>query len=162
MPWLPTRMPLSVLPSAVYAKRSREFHRKICRGIIRWMIWLAMCAGSVGASSSHSRSLIVLKPNQRPRLLAEGQQLGREYGKEAALTQIGLTETGRAVQFFRSQLAQVLRSSENPRILDSDDVRVRQLIDQFLDEVLYAVLQGYEEHITPAVTESYSRPTPSD
>lgn len=100
----------------------------------------------------------VLKPNQRPRLLVEGQQLGQEYGREAALSQIGLTETGRAVQFFRSQLAQVLRSGENPRILDAEDVRVRHLIDQFLDEVLYAVLEGYEQNMNQVSAETHSNP----
>jgi hypothetical protein len=29
--------------------------------------------------------------------------------------------------------------------LDADDVRAQQLVDQFIDEVLYAVLSGYEE-----------------
>ena len=89
----------------------------------------------------------VLKPNQRERILREGRELGQAYGSEAALSGVGLRDTGKAVQFFRSQLTQVLRSSENPRTLDADDVRVRQLIDHFLDEVLYAVLDGYERQL---------------
>jgi excisionase family DNA binding protein len=87
----------------------------------------------------------VTKPKQRERVLEEGRQLGGEYGKEAADIHLGLVETGRAVQFFRSQLAQVLHTKEQPSGLDAEDVRVRQLIDYFLDEVLYSVLDGYEQ-----------------
>jgi len=86
-----------------------------------------------------------LKPAQRERLLDEGRRLGFAYGRDAALTQVALTETGRAVQFFRSQLNQALRSSETSSGLDADDVRVQQIVNHFLDEVLYAVLNGYEQ-----------------
>jgi hypothetical protein len=89
----------------------------------------------------------VLKPAQRDRLLAEGQRLGREYGAEAAHSRLGLKETGRAVQFFRNQLSQVLRSGGSSGVLDADDLRVQEAINFFLDEVLYAVLTGYEEQL---------------
>jgi excisionase family DNA binding protein len=89
----------------------------------------------------------VLKPNQRERILHDGRELGEQYGFDAARSNLGLRETGKAVQFFRGQLTQLLRNSENPRTLDADDVRVRQLLDHFLDEVLFAVLDGYERHI---------------
>lgn len=87
----------------------------------------------------------VLKPNQRARLLDEGHRLGFEYGGEARAGRIGLAATGRAVRFFRSQLIQAVRSEEPTASMDADDVRVQWLIDQFLDEVLYAVLDGYEQ-----------------
>ena len=92
----------------------------------------------------------VLKPNQRERILHEGRELGQAYGSEAAANGVGLRDTGKAVQFFRSQLTQALRSSENPRVMDADDVRVRQTVDLFLDEVLYAVLEGYERQLAQA------------
>jgi excisionase family DNA binding protein len=88
----------------------------------------------------------VLKPGQRERLMDEGRRLGGAYGRDAASNQIALTETGRAVQFFRSQLSQALRSNESSG-LDADDVRVQQIVDHFLDEVLYAVLNGYEQEM---------------
>lgn len=91
-----------------------------------------------------------LKPNQRDRVLAEARQLGLDYGREAAESRLGLMETGRAVQFFRMQLNQVLHSNETSQVLDADDVRVRLTIDAFLDEVLYAVLSGYEQGPAPA------------
>ena len=86
----------------------------------------------------------VLKPTQSERLLEQGRELGREYGWEAARSGIGLAETGKAVQFFRSQLVETVRSQESAALPDADDLRVQRLIDLFLDEVLYAVLDGYE------------------
>jgi excisionase family DNA binding protein len=87
----------------------------------------------------------VVKPKQRNRLLEEGRQLGWDYGHEAAASQVGLVETGRAVQFFRSQLMQVLHNEESTRMPDADDFQIQRLIDHFLDEMLYAVLEGYEQ-----------------
>jgi excisionase family DNA binding protein len=87
----------------------------------------------------------VLKPNQRPRLLDEGRKLGREYGAEARQSRVGLAATGRAVRFFRSQLIAAVQNEEHAEGMDADDVRVQWLIDQFLDEMLYAVLDGYEQ-----------------
>ncbi len=86
----------------------------------------------------------VLKPAQSERLLEQGRELGREYGWEAAQSGIGLVETGKAVQFFRSQLVETVRHQESTALPDADDLRVQRLIDLFLDEVLYAVLDGYE------------------
>jgi hypothetical protein len=90
----------------------------------------------------------VLKPGQSERLLEQGRTLGREYGSEAAAGGVSLAETGRAVQFFRSQLvATIHHSGEGAAAPDADDLRVQQSIDQFLDEVLYAVLDGYESSL---------------
>lgn len=86
----------------------------------------------------------VLKPAQRERTLVEGRRLGREYGREAVLGGVNLAETGRAVQFFRGQLGEAIRHREPGGIPDADDLRIQQSMDQFLDEVLYAVLDGFE------------------
>jgi hypothetical protein len=55
-----------------------------------------------------------------------------------------LAETGKAVQFFRSQLVEAVQHQEGAALPDADDLRVQRLIDHFLDEVLYSVLDGYE------------------
>jgi excisionase family DNA binding protein len=89
----------------------------------------------------------VLKPAQRERTLLDGKRLGLDYGREAALNGINLAETGRAVQFFRGQLLDALRGHQPHDAsagFDADDVRIHQLVNHFLDEVLYAVLDGYE------------------
>lgn len=88
----------------------------------------------------------MLKPTQRPRLLEEGHKLGWEYGYEARIHKVGLVAAGRAVQFFRNQLVQAIRNEEQPELTDASDPQIHRLLDQFLDEVLYAVLDGYEQN----------------
>ena len=89
----------------------------------------------------------VVKPAQRENLMADGRRLGFEYGIEAAQGEMPLVEAGRAVQFFRSQLSKVVRA-ENSYGLDADDIRIQNAIDHFIDEVLYAVLSGYEQQLS--------------
>lgn len=88
----------------------------------------------------------VLKPAQRDRTLLDGKRLGLDYGREAANNGISLAETGRAVQFFRGQLLDALRGHHTHDAgFDADDVRIHQIMNHFLDEVLYSVLDGYEK-----------------
>jgi len=89
----------------------------------------------------------VLKPAHRMQILEDGQKLGWEYGQEASASGVSLVAAGRAVRFFRSQLLQSMRKEENPDHLDADDLRIQKLIDQFLDEVLFSVLDGYEQNL---------------
>ncbi len=93
----------------------------------------------------------VLKPKQREHILDEGRRLGKDYGEEAAQNAVSLVETGRAVQFFRHQLVHAVHDIDGPEPLDADDVRIHQAINHFLDEVLYAVLDGYERTLTTAL-----------
>ena len=105
-------------------------------------------SGSIETNRERGRQLFALalnyliRPEQRERLLADGRTIGHEYGVEAAQAHLSLAETGRAVQFFRRQLLEVVRRDET---LDAEDMQIRQLIAQYLDEVLYAVLDGYEQ-----------------
>ncbi len=84
----------------------------------------------------------VLRQEQREELLEAGRKLGRLYGMEAVQAGLSLVEAGRAVQFFRRLILEAVRRDES---LDPEDVRIRQMLAHFLDEVLYAVLEGYEE-----------------
>jgi len=89
----------------------------------------------------------VMRPTQRDQIIVEGKQLGVEYGHDAASHGISLPATGRAVQFFRAQLVETVRSRDAGGVMDADDQRMQQMIDHFLDEVLFAVLDGYEARI---------------
>ena len=92
----------------------------------------------------------VLKPNQRDPILIDARRLGWEYGREAASSEVSLAATGRAVQFFRGQLIHAVQEEDGQGTLDADDVRIQRLLDRFLNEVLYAVLDGYEEQLGEA------------
>lgn len=87
----------------------------------------------------------IMKPRQRERVLIDGRVLGREYGVEAAASGVGLAETGQAVQFFRKQLVSTIQEGGDTGILDAEDVHIQRLLNQFVDEVLFAVLDGYEQ-----------------
>lgn len=89
----------------------------------------------------------VLKPSQRAHILQDGKKLGWEYGQEASTSGVSLVAAGRAVRFFRTQLIDAVHNEDNPEHLDADDMRVQKLLDQFLDEVLFAVLEGYERNL---------------
>jgi len=113
------------------------------------LIWRGQFANADDERRRRGRQLFalafayVLKPTQREAILADGRRLGFEYGAEAAAHGISLAQTGRAVQFFRGQLLAGLRGREGSP-LDADDLQIQQMIDNFLDEVLYAVLDGFE------------------
>lgn len=96
----------------------------------------------------------VMRPTQREQIILEGKQLGVEYGHDAARHGISLPATGRAVQFFRAQLVETVRSRDADGVMDADDQRMQQLIDHFLDEVLFAVLDGYESQISSGAASS--------
>ena len=87
----------------------------------------------------------VLKPHQRERILENGRELGFAYGEEAVHSGVSLVETGRAVQFFRRQLIEVMHAEDAEQGRDAADLQIERLIDQFIDEILYAVLDGYEQ-----------------
>ncbi len=87
----------------------------------------------------------VLKPHQRDRILENGRELGFAYGQEAVQSGVSLVETGRAVQFFRRQLVEVMHAEDAEHGRDAADLQIERLIDQFIDEILYAVLDGYEQ-----------------
>ena len=136
----------------VAVDRVREEIQRVTPEHMAWLQTMTEAARDI--SRQRGRQLFslaisyLLKPTQRDRILVDGRRLGYEYGVEAAQNHIGLMETGRAVQFFRSQLGQVLRSAEHSHVLDSEDIRVQQTIDHFFDEVLYAVLSGYEQQLS--------------
>ena len=86
----------------------------------------------------------IMKPAQREKILEDGRTLGYVYGQDAAASAMSLAQTGRAVQFFRNQLVLALQHTAAYDGLDADDVRIQHLLNRFIDEVLYAVLDGYE------------------
>ena len=132
----------------VAVERVRSEIAKISKDEGQWNY--ALDESAAAARKSRGRQLFslaityVLKPQRRVTLLAEGRKLGYEYGREAALSKISLVQTGKAVQFFRNQLVSAIRVEDSSATLDADDIRIHELIDRFLDEILYAVLDGYE------------------
>ena len=88
----------------------------------------------------------ITKPEERPHILARARSLGYRYGEDSVRFQVPLADTLRAIFFFENALLDTLEASgdfENGQ--SPADLRVERGIQEFIREVLYAVVQGYEE-----------------
>ncbi len=98
----------------------------------------------------------VTRTNLRSGLLPRGRALGQAYAESSLHYNISLLETVRAFQYFRMNLLQALTgNSVSPRPLDVDDLRLRQDVDIFLNEVLYGLIEAYEGTVLGAGTTDY-------
>lgn len=84
----------------------------------------------------------------REGILDEARCIGREYGRDAAERGLSLVETTHALMFFRATLI----SAARPGLLsqgeyDAEDVRIHRSLRQFLDEVLFAAMAGFEKRV---------------
>lgn len=81
----------------------------------------------------------------REAVLEEGRAIGQLYGRQCAAGGLGLSNTVRAFLFFRESL---LRSTRPgllaPGRYDAEDARIHREMREFLDEVMYAMLDAYE------------------
>jgi excisionase family DNA binding protein len=79
-------------------------------------------------------------------VLQEGQQVGEFYGRQCAQRGITLVDTMRACFFFRQSLLDAMRPTQaRSSQFDFEHVRIHQQLCSFLDEVMYACLEGYEQ-----------------
>ncbi len=87
----------------------------------------------------------VLKANSREEIIQRGRQLGQLYGQESVRYRISLVDTVRAFNFFRRSLLDTLETRGTPdHPPDRADVQIGDVLDDFLSEVLYAVIDAYE------------------
>ncbi len=82
----------------------------------------------------------------RESIAQEGQRIGEFYGQRCAQSGISLVDTGRAFFFFCEALLQAVSPLGVDRAqYDAEDVRIHFQLRQFLDQVMYACLAGYED-----------------
>jgi excisionase family DNA binding protein len=78
-------------------------------------------------------------------VLQEGQRIGEFYGQQSARHGVSLVNMVRALFFFRESLLRAARPGQaSPGHYDAEDVRIHRQLRHFLDEVMYACLDGYE------------------
>jgi len=83
----------------------------------------------------------------RERLLKEGQRIGQYYGEQCAERGVPLVETARAFIFFRRSLMQAMGPGQAAMgRFDAEDARIQRSLNHYLDEVLCACLESYEQH----------------
>ncbi len=93
----------------------------------------------------------VSRQSSREAVLAEAEEIGREYGRDAVSRHISLSETVRAFFFFRDSLLRATgpvadggRLFTNVEHPDDEAARLNRDLQVFLDAVLYAMLDTFE------------------
>jgi excisionase family DNA binding protein len=82
------------------------------------------------------------RPEEEARFLAEGQQVGYDYGHEAYVANISLLDSVRAFLYFRTMAAH--KASEMP-VETRDSMWLQRRVDRFLNAVLLGLIAAYEE-----------------
>ena len=86
-----------------------------------------------------------LRTTGREAILERGQQIGAEYGQDAAQRGLSIVDTVRAFFFFRETLIRSTRPGLATRgQYDAEDVHIHRSLREFLDYVFFAALEGYE------------------
>lgn len=92
------------------------------------------------------------RPRQQPDLRQKARRLGEAYAASSLDYRISLLDTVRAFQYFRANLHHALAAGdESPRPVESDDLRLREDTDAFLNEVLFGLIDAYEHALLQPV-----------
>jgi excisionase family DNA binding protein len=82
--------------------------------------------------------------NHEP-IVQEGRRIGGFYGQQCAQHGISLVETMRAFFFFRESMIRATRPGLATRgQYDAEEARMHRQLRLFLDEVMYACMDGYD------------------
>lgn len=86
----------------------------------------------------------------REAILTQARSIGNAYGRDAFARGLSVVDLTKAFLFFRESLIRSARPglSERGRY-DAEDVHIHRSLRQFLDEVLFATMAGYEEGLLP-------------
>jgi excisionase family DNA binding protein len=80
------------------------------------------------------------------KILEEARRIGRGYGRDAAERGLSLVDTTKAFLFFREALIRSARPGLYQRgQYDAEDVQIHRSLRKFLDEVLFATMEAYEQ-----------------
>ena len=91
----------------------------------------------------------VTRTQRRERVLQEGRRIGQYYGQQCAERSIPLGETVRAFIFFRRSLLQAVGPGQATAWqFDAEDARIQRDLNHYLDEVMCACLDSYEQNYT--------------
>ncbi len=90
----------------------------------------------------------VSKPEERERILARARELGKTYGEDSVQFGVSLSDTLRAIFFFRQALLDTLEAGGDMENGQSPaDFRVSRGVEEFIKEVIYATVDAYEEEL---------------
>ncbi len=96
----------------------------------------------------------VSKPEERERILARARALGYRYGEDSVRYGISLTDTLKAIFFFQKALLDTLEAGGDLENGQSPaDVRITCGVEEFIHEILYATVEGYEQTLRRSLTQ---------
>ncbi len=82
----------------------------------------------------------------REALMREARSIGREYGRDAAERGLSLLDITQALMFFREALISAARPGlVNRGEYDAEDIRIHRSLRQFLNQIFFAAMEGFEE-----------------
>lgn len=82
----------------------------------------------------------------REALVQEACAIGHEYGRDAAERGLSLLDITQALMFFREALISAARPGlANRGEYDAEDIRIHRSLRQFLNQVFFAAMEGFEE-----------------
>jgi hypothetical protein len=90
----------------------------------------------------------------REAILDEARSIGREYGRDAVERGLSLVETTQALMFFRTVLISAARPGLSTQgKYDAEDVRIHRSLRQFLNQVFFAAMAGFENQVQARLPE---------
>ncbi len=90
----------------------------------------------------------VSKPEEREQILARARVLGKTYGEDSVRFGISLSDTLRAIFFFRQALLDTLEAGGDLENGQSPaDFRVSRGVEEFIQEIIYATVDAYEHQL---------------
>lgn len=93
--------------------------------------------------------------------LVEGKGLAQEYGRELAGANLSAAELARAFLFFRRTIVNAAYHPEGTEAqVDAEGLRLLHRINTFMDELLIATLDGYDQ-MSRRVAGKYGSPLPA-
>lgn len=103
--------------------------------------------GEMGRSLFGLAIRYLMRMQGREQVLQEGQRIGRYYGQQCAERSMPLLETVRAFIFFRRSLLQAVGPGQaGPGQYDAEDARIQRSLNYYMDEVMCACLDSYQQH----------------
>ena len=157
--WMAGMRAAALVPQSEAIVQSAVGHtrREMAEQDITSQPWHAAFAGTEARRemAEMGRSLFALairyvtRTQRRERVLQEGRRIGQYYGQQCAERSISLVETVRAFIFFRRSLLQAVGPGQaTVWQFDAEDARIQRDLNHYLDEVMCACLDSYEQNYT--------------
>ena len=154
--WMGEGRTTALVPQSESIVRSAVGHtrREMAEQDITGEPWHAAFAGTEARRemAEMGRSLFglairyVTRTQGRERVLHQGKRIGRYYGQQCAERSVPLVETVRAFIFFRRSLLQAVGPRQaGMGQFDAEDARIQKSLNDYLDEVMCACLESYEQ-----------------